>query len=380
MATAIQIDQASEHSSESKSDSVSKEHRRLPTNFLERMAGVGALAPSGDNLQPWSFDSDREVLLVKHDPKRDLSLFNVRYSASFIALGAALENIAIAASKDGFKIKLEYFPMGQDDELVARVSFESGALIDPLVEFLGKRCTNRRPYSNKSLDPSILRSLDVTNKSSTAGLFWVQDRTKLKELGKITARADRLIFENPRIHSHLFSTLRWSRAEIEQTCDGLPIASLELGRLGSIAFRGLKNWPVVRFLNQFGFSKAAANRSVLLMRRSSAAGLITVPDTSPLSFVEAGRAFQRVWLQATKNNLALQPMTAVIFLQLKSRLGDYEGLIDDQINIVDGLRRDLQDFYALASDVVPVMLFRIGFAAPPSDRTRRRLSWNLLNQ
>src|SRR5258705_5198831 len=191
--------------------------------------------------------------------------------------------------------------MGQYDELVARVSFEPGALIDPLVEFLGKRCTNRRPYSNKSLDPSILRSLDITNESSSAVLCWVQDRTKLKALGKITARADRLIFENPRIHSHLFSTLRWSWAEIEQTCDGLPIASLELGRLGSIAFRGLKNWPVVRFLNQFGFSKAAANRSVLMIGRSSAAGSFTVPETSQLSFVEPGRPFHRVWFQERRN-------------------------------------------------------------------------------
>ncbi len=109
------------------------------------------------------------------------------------------------------------------------------------------------------------------------------------------------------------------------------------------------------------------------MRRCSAAGLLTVPESSPSAFLQAGRVFQRVWLQATKENLALQPMTAVIFLQLRSRLSEKEGLTPNQIRVIDGLRRDLESFFAIPQDRVPAMLFRVGLGAPPSGRTIRRL-------
>jgi nitroreductase len=344
----------------------------LPADFLNRIARSGALAPSGDNLQPWSFGSDGETLLVRHDPQRDRSLFNVQALASFIALGAVLENIQIAASAEGYQAITETFPNGQSENLIARISFEPRAGPEPLATYLDKRCTNRRPYEQKSIDPLILSALDFSEQFPGIGLHWAVDKTQLKDLGKLVAKADRLIFENERIHSHLFSTLRWTPAEVARTRDGMPIESLELGRLGSIAFRGLKKWPVVKFLNHFGFSRAAAAHSIQLMQRCSAAGLITAPDLSPSSFVTAGRAFQRLWLQATKKNLSMQPMTAIIFMQLKSRLADYEGLTNNQIAEIGKLREELDGFFVL-KDAVPAMLFRLGIAARPSGRTIRRL-------
>lgn len=69
-------------------------------SFFQRLVRAGSLAPSGDNLQPWSFTTENNSLLVGHDPDRDHALFNVRDLASYIALGAVLENIAIAATKE----------------------------------------------------------------------------------------------------------------------------------------------------------------------------------------------------------------------------------------------------------------------------------------
>lgn len=343
----------------------------LKSDFFERMARAGALAPSGDNLQPWAFAVEGDTLLVKHDPARDRSLFNVRSLASYIALGAVLENIAIASSNDGYHTRLQYLPERANDDTVARVFFEPGARPDPLAAFIGKRCTNRRPYSNRPLPQSIAH-LDLSKNFPKTSLTWIQNKTRLKELGRVISGADRLIFENPNIHRHLFSTLRWTEREVQETRDGLPIASLELGKLGATAFRALKNWSVVHFLNHLGFSAAAARHSMLLMQGCSAAGLLTAADTSPDSFLEAGRAFQRVWLTATQENLALQPMTAIIFLQLRSRLSDYTGLTNDQAIIVDKLTGAMKQFFLLPENRVPAMLFRIGVAMDPSGRTVRR--------
>ena len=346
---------------------------KLCPNFFERMARAGALAPSGDNLQPWSFGVDREALVVRHDWQRDRSLFNVRCLASFIALGAVLENIVIAASSEGYRAEIEYLTDAQVQDLIARIRFETGATKDPLADFIDKRCTNRKPYAARPLDPETSKGLTRASETfPTIDLSWVQDKSRLKELAQIIARADRLLFENPLIHKHLFSTIRWTHEEVERTRDGLPIGSLELGHAGSLAFRCLSNWSVVNFLNGFGFSKAAASHSVVLMRRCSAAGLITAPDTSPQAFLLAGRAFQRLWLQATMENLALQPMTAVVFLQLRSRSKNYGALTTYQRTVTDDLRRDLEEFFRITKDRVPAMLFRLGSAAAPSRRTMRR--------
>jgi hypothetical protein len=346
----------------------------LRGEFFQRMARAGALAPSGDNMQPWLFSVDGETLLISHDPRRDVSLFNVRSLASFIALGAVLENIIIAAASEGFYAQIEHQTNAQDQDSIVRIRFETGADKDPLVDFLEKRCTNRKPYAPRPIDPEIVKRLTATlDPFSTSKLVWVQEKSRLKQLGQIIARADRLVFENLLIHNHLFSTIRWTQDEVKKTRDGLPVKSLELGHTGSFAFRCLKHWPVVNFLNRFGFSKAAASHSVALMRHCSAAGLLTAPDTSPQTFVQVGRAFQRIWLQATDQCLALQPMTAIIFLQLRFRLDEYQGLTERQFQTVGALSRELANFFSLSSDRVPAMLFRLGFGSPPSARTIRRI-------
>jgi len=343
----------------------------LPENFLNRMARAGALAPSGDNLQPWSFKSKGDALFLRHEPMRDRSLFNVQYLASFIGLGAVLENIHIAASAENYRSVIEAQPDSLDHDWIARITFEPGAPPDPLAAFLEQRCTNRRFYSNRSVDPALLEHLNMSPTFPSTGLFWLREKDKLDALGKLIAQADRLIFENQHIHDHLFSTLRWTSEETERSRDGLPVPALELGRFGSLAFRGLRNWKIVNLINHFGFSKAASRHSIQLMRRCSAAGLITAADVSLLSFLHAGRAFQRLWLQATKENLAIQPMTAIIFLQLRARLAAYDHLTSSQIETANDLRKAMERFFLLKGQI-PAMLFRVGFTRAPSARTIRR--------
>jgi sulfur-carrier protein adenylyltransferase/sulfurtransferase len=345
----------------------------LPPDFLRRISRAGAWAPSGDNLQPWSFASDGDNLLVRHDPTRDRSLFNVRQMASLIALGSVLENIVIAASKQGYNATLDYFPDSTQPDVVARIGFELGAALDPLAVSIEKRCTNRRPYEQRSVDPAFLRELEHdVGRYPGIELSTLHEAGDLRRIGSIVARADRLLFENRPIHDHLFSTLRWNAEEVERTRDGLPVTTLELGALGAKAFRALRSWSLVQKLNRFGLSKVAAGQSAMLMRRCSAAGLLTAPDTSPLSFLQIGRAFQRIWLLATHASLAFQPMTAVVFIQLRAILGDYEGLTAEQITLAGQLRQDLAGAYSVAPERIPAMHFRIGYAPPPSGRTIRR--------
>ena len=162
--------------------------------FFQRLARAGSLAPSGDNLQPWSFATENDSLLVVHDPNRDHALFNVHDLASYIALGAALENIFIAATKENYAAKIAYFPDAQNDNLIARIAFEQASPIDPLADYLETRCTNRKPYERRALDNMTRKQLDIDLKRYPGvEISWLYDDADLKRVGQVVAKADRLL-------------------------------------------------------------------------------------------------------------------------------------------------------------------------------------------
>jgi nitroreductase len=345
---------------------------RLAPDVLEAILKAAVSAPSGDNLQPWRFSCQKDALLVHHDSVRDTSLYNVHGLASFIALGAAVENIVIAASTYGYHTDVTYFP-ARHSNAVAEILFLKGGEPDPLAKAIPARCVNRKPYTLDRLPPETIATLESGVKRFPAvAVQWITGSRALKMLGKSVIQADRLLFENPHLHQQLFSCLRWTREEVERSRDGLPVATLELGRLGTQGFRSLRSWRLVSILNRLGFSRMAARHSGKLIRKSSAVGLISVSKISSQAFLEAGRAFERLWLNATLQGLALQPMTGFVFLQLRCALGEYRGLTPVELDLLESLRRQLAAIFPLENGNVPAMLFRLGFGSSPSGRTIRR--------
>src|SRR5262245_34126354 len=69
----------------------------VPHSDLQHMVEAAVLAPSPDNNQPWAFQiRENSEILLYHDVSRALPS-DVGYMFSLIALGAALENLCIAA-------------------------------------------------------------------------------------------------------------------------------------------------------------------------------------------------------------------------------------------------------------------------------------------
>ena len=339
--------------------------------FRQALIEAATRAPSGDNLQPWNFSWDGSDLILLRDIGRDTSLYNVRELASFVALGAALENIVIAASAFGEHASPTLFPQGETGQAVAQIRFEPGSERDVLVDAIERRCTNRKFYSKQPLPSGLLEALtSEVNRFKEIDIQWIQDETKRRRLSSIVVHGDRPLFENPLIHSHFFSCIRWTEADVQRTRDGLPIETLELGKIGSKAFRLLQSASFVRFLNPFGLSRMAGKRSGSLIRRSSAIGLISVVNISPGNFLAAGRAFQRLWLRATNQNVSLQPMTGFVLLQIRLILNETEGLGANDLNLLAATRKELNELWGLEKRI-PAVMFRIGISDPPTARTVR---------
>jgi hypothetical protein len=342
--------------------------------ILHAVVEAGAKAPSGDNLQPWRFRWDGEALSLILDRERDNSLFNPQQLASIVALGAAAENISLSSSSYGYRAEVQCFPEGNESDTIARVQFFPGAEPDPLAAAIFERCINRRPYKRSGIPSTevISRLTREIKPYPGIGIRWIADTKGLKELGRIASRGDRLLFENPKVHDYLFSTIRWNQDEAEKTRDGMPITSLELKGLDALMFPMLKSWALVRCLNPFGLSRIAAAKNGKLFRSSSAAGLITVREISPRAFLDAGRAFQRAWLRATVEKLSFQPMTGFVLLQLRCHTGDLNGLAPAQVKLLTSTDKQISKLFATEAGETPALLFRIGEAQAPSSRTLRK--------
>ncbi|HET8577686.1 MAG TPA: hypothetical protein VFO18_11345 [Methylomirabilota bacterium] len=352
----------------------------IPLPSLSALVEAAASAPSGDNCQPWRFRWDGHALQILIDPERAESFYDFRQVASWVALGALLENLDLAAASRGLQPVVELWPEGGAGKIAARVVFTScEPAPSPLVAAIPERCVNRRPYRRARL-PDVLSEAFLAAGRGVPGL-----RTRLVEragdisrLASLAALNDRVLFENRPLHAGLQRWLRWTREEVLRTRDGMPIESLELGRAERPGFRLLSRWSFARLLGSVGGTRLLPLRARRTYLRSAAIGLVTVDGEGAEGFVRAGRVVERIWLTATAHKVAFQPITGVSFLLLRLWLGPGEGLSPAHRRLLGWIGGELREMLQLGPEELPVMLFRVGFAEPPTARALRLSISNLL--
>ena len=102
---------------------------------IQFVVSQAMLAPSGGNSQPWQFYYDREVLWLCHDKQRSYNLLDPNCTGAYLALGAALKNISIAAAHRGYRMDCETFPTtirprDPNLEAVGRIQLHPDAMAD----------------------------------------------------------------------------------------------------------------------------------------------------------------------------------------------------------------------------------------------------------
>ncbi len=90
---------------------------------FERILTAGNSAPSGENCQPWHFVVRGASIEVHLLPERDQSAYAWGQRASYLANGAAIENMVIAASAEGYRVIVNYFPTPNDANHVRDARF-----------------------------------------------------------------------------------------------------------------------------------------------------------------------------------------------------------------------------------------------------------------
>jgi nitroreductase len=286
----------------------------LPTLPKRELIRAATLAPSPDNNQPWRFQfDDQQRLIVEHDPSRALPS-DIDRMFDLQALGAAIENVCIAASQHGFAGRVTC--LADNTPAVARIEFLPGAEPDPLFPFLAERCTCRRAYSRRPVADGTLSRLadEASSAAPDVRVDWITDRSKIRRMARLVAAGDRVRFEYRAFHAELYRQLRFSAADVERARDGLDVRLLALPPGGSLVLRMLRSWNTLSLLNRFGLSRLLTFSSALAVWQSGGVGAISVTRDAPADFLAAGRALERLWLAAAREMVAIHPLGSLPIL------------------------------------------------------------------
>lgn len=349
----------------------------IENRMLRTILEKGILAPSGDNIQPWRFRlREDEIDIFLHHGHEKIHFFEVGNKSLYISAGAVIENIRVTAAHLGYQLLVSYLPDPQNLSQVATLRFEkvpqSG---HPHSIVLDRRVTNRKFYSLKrKINPSVYEKLEgVASKEKGFRLFWLKKEDhRYSNLCRLIGAADQLRYENKKIHLEFIETIRFSDREAQKTRDGLNIKTFEAGPFGALLFRLVRSWNYLSILNYFGMSRLFNLYTQIEMQFSQAAGLIVADNCQLEDYVRGGEVMERIWHEITAEGLAIQPMSALPIFIIDLIVNQGRDFSVAQRQKLNELKDKFFSLFGINGQNALILLFRIGYAAPPSARSLRR--------
>ena len=282
---------------------------------------AGIAAPSADNSQPWRFAWSGDDLDVRIDAGRSGGVSDTRYVLSDLAAGACLENMLIRAQSLGYVADLQSFPRPEDALHVARLRWRRDAACDqaePLAAAIERRHTDRHfPWRGPITDDTQARLNAQAELIPGQRLWWPRTPDARKAALNVIRQAEALRFGSPMLHAELFSSIRFGAGWQGACEEGLAPATLAVEAPMRPVFSMLRRPALMTLFNRLGAASILGWRSAWLpIRLSPGLCLLVIPSTTRADVLAAGRALQRVWLQATLEGLSVQPYAAAGVLSL----------------------------------------------------------------
>lgn len=340
----------------------------MPEQHLYSILNAGNNAPSGENCQPWHFVKRADQIEIHLLPERDQSAYSWGQRASYMANGAVIENMVIAASGEGYRTEVQYFPTPTDSWHVATLSFNKDATLraDSLAKSIATRISNRKPYKKEPLTKSEQTALESSiSEIKNINITLIDDSKNIETLARVGSTNEEIMLANKNLHNFFFSHVSWTKEDDEKNKTGFYIKTLELPPPAEKMFKLFSNWGVMRVLAKLGFTKIIAKQNAATNAAAAAFGAIIIKNTEPLTFVEAGRAMERVWLTATSLGLSFQPLTGILFFKLKINGKEADAFSTKEQELIKQAYRKVNGIFS-ADDKHVAFMFRIGKGAPPS--------------
>jgi sulfur-carrier protein adenylyltransferase/sulfurtransferase len=247
-----------------------------------------------------------------------------------------------------------------------------GLPIDPLLPYIERRVTQRRPMATT---PLTAEQIERLQQSVGPGyrLLLLAEPAQRRRMAGLLFRSARIRLTIPEAFAVHRSVIQWHARFSE---DRIPDQAVGADWLSLRVMQGaMKSWNRIRLLNRYfaGTLLPRLQLDVLPALRCAAhfALLAEHPPQSLDDYVNGGRAVQRLWLTAAALDLQFQPeMTPLIFSgYARSQLPFTQA--PEALRQAAALNDDLQQFIGAAELERAVFLGRMGLGPRPRSRSLR---------
>ncbi|MBI2269855.1 MAG: Rv1355c family protein [Bacteroidetes bacterium] len=355
----------------------------LKKETVEILVHAAILAPSGANSQTWQWVYQNSCLYLFLENQYDAALLDYKHTTTIMGLGSATENLIIKAHELGIEVMVEQPHLDEKSILISVFRFFNHTKVDlktephicdDLVKSIPHRMTNRNIEQKRHLIDKETLAYIRTLACSIPGadLKIIDDEKNLLEIGEVIAKMDRIRVMHEGGHMDFRAECRWTIEEVEQTKNGIDVLrATDLTPSELAGFQMIKNWHVVKLLNDWGGGRGLEKVARKQIQCASAVGLITMPAFDCKNFYDGGRALQRIWLGATKENICVHP-TSIATLTFNAFVHSGEHLFPEKMrNEIKELRQQFCDLFSITKPIGEVLLLRFFKSGPPKGRSLR---------
>jgi molybdopterin/thiamine biosynthesis adenylyltransferase len=351
----------------------------LSSEELGKILSMANMAPSGGNIQPWIWLFDRKgILHLFHDQERSRSMLDFKGTGSLIAFGAALENLRLAAAREGIEIEIINHIREFEEELICSVRFLAkfkNPIQVPfweLVEGVSLRCTNRKNPNRQLLEKSQLEELTAFASKEGFSVKVIEKMDDLEGLAELVGGMDRMRFFHEEGLMDFIKEVRWTEKEAIDRRDGIDIATLELSGAEKAAMGLLKDPRTVKFFRKFllGFGLTKISKDTIT--KSSTIMLLQGDKFTPKTYLEGGEILQRVWIKANMLGISFQPVTSMLFIFQKVLQEANHGFTKTEFEEIEKIKSKFDRIFNNNESNLDLFMFRLNVAGDPSVRAFRR--------
>jgi hypothetical protein len=273
------------------------------------LVAAAILAPSPHNAQAWAFRVSPARIELFADRSRAIGAVDPLDRELYVGLGAALENLLLAAEANGYTAKVSLVPSPSRPLHAATVELSAGPTVrSELYTQIPRRHTDRSAYKAQAVPVAALEQMaGLAGDLPGTRLYWFTSEADRSHIGSLmVATAQALTDDREQsISDNLWFRHDWDA--IQRHKDGLTLDGQGLPELTTAIAKMLP--ATSRHYNDTFWVNATRDTQT---KTAAAYGIVAVPDPHDnIQRLTGGRLLQRIHLWTAAHGLSVGHMNQI---------------------------------------------------------------------